>query len=94
MHIPLRPETDERLRREAARRGLQPEDFVCRLIESELSGTDGAAQPNQAALQLLDQWDREDETDDPAEIARRQEAFEEFKAGLNASHSSNRKTYP
>ncbi len=49
---------------------------------------------NQAALAVLRQWDEEDKTDDPEEIARRQAEWEEFKKGMNENHTSNRIIYP
>ena len=93
MHVVLDPETDQRLRREAARRGVAPEDLARQLIEAHLS-TSPAADANGPALQMLADWDREDRTDDLAEISRRQQEFEEFRASINANHSSNRKIYP
>lgn len=93
MNVALDPKTDQRLRQEAARRGVAPEDFARQLIETQLF----VPQPgnaNQPALKMLEDWDREDRTEDPDEIARRQQQFEEFKSAINASHSSNRKIYP
>src|SRR3712207_5816901 len=40
------------------------------------------AAADQATIDLLDQWERDTATDDPAEIARRRQEFEEFKAGM------------
>jgi len=93
MHVPLSSETMDRLRREASRRGLNPEDFARQLIEEQLSHSP-AAQNVKRTLDLLDQWDREDQTDDPAELERRRKDFEQFKDAINASHSSDRKIYP
>jgi hypothetical protein len=41
------------------------------------------ARVNEKSLQILDEWEAQDATDDPAEIARRQAEFEEFKRELN-----------
>ena len=49
---------------------------------------------NRAAIEMLDQWDEEDKTDDPEEIARRVAEWEEFKRGMNENHSSGRIIYP
>jgi hypothetical protein len=49
---------------------------------------------NQTALELMDQWDREDETTDPEELEQRRRDLEEFKHVIDSSHSSNRKVYP
>jgi len=93
MHVPLSSETMTRLQKEALRRGLDPEELARQLIEERLSDSQ-AAQDVKRTLDLLDQWDREDLTDDPEELERRRQDFEEFKAGINASHSSDRKIYP
>ena len=92
MVISLTSNLEESLRREAARRGVNPEECARQILEQGLARD--ATGPNTAALDLLDQWDREDETDDPAEIAKRQRDFEEFKEAMNSSHSSSRKIYP
>lgn len=44
--------------------------------------------PNQASIDILDQWEAETATNDPAELRKRQEEFEEFKAELNATRLS------
>ena len=49
---------------------------------------------NQAVIEMLDQWDEEDKTDDPEEIARRVAEWEEFRKGMNENHSSGRMIYP
>ena len=46
--------------------------------------------PNRATLELLAQWDREDATDDPAEIARREAELKELKKALNENRGSGR----
>ena len=48
---------------------------------------------DQAAIDLLNQWDEEDKTGDPEEMARRQAEWEEFKVGMNAAHTSDRILY-
>ena len=49
---------------------------------------------NQAALAMLKEWDEEDKTDDPVEIAKRQAEWEEFKQGMNENHTSSRILFP
>jgi hypothetical protein len=49
---------------------------------------------DQATLDLLAKWDAEDATDDPAEIARRQEEWEEFRKAMNEDSISGRPIYP
>lgn len=49
---------------------------------------------NQGAIDLLNQWREEDATDDPEQIAKSLAEWEEFKKGMNESHSSNRIIFP
>ena len=49
---------------------------------------------NRVALAVLRQWREEDKTEDPEEIARRQAEWDEFKAAMNESHTSDRIIYP
>ena len=49
-----------------------------------------SAWPPQGALAaLMNEWQQEDETDDPAELERREEALQALQAGLNASREEN-----
>ncbi len=43
------------------------------------------AEVNRRSIEILDAWEAVDATDDPQEIARRQEEFEQIKAELNAT---------
>lgn len=92
MTVKLAPAVEEKLLREASRLGMRPEDFARMAIEEKLSPSE-VARRHPSMLEVLDEWDREDATDDPAEIARRQQDFEEFKQAINSSHSSDRKIY-
>jgi hypothetical protein len=52
-----------------------------------------------ATLDLLDKWDREQATDDPDEIDRRQREVEQFKAAMNRNRlemegPNSRRLYP
>jgi hypothetical protein len=82
--IDLNTELEDRLKREAERRGLEPMAVARQLIEAGLT-VDPQAQrsANQATLELLRQWNLEQATDDPAELARRELEIEEFKAAMN-----------
>ena len=93
--IILPSEIENRLTGEASRRGVAPADYARKLIE------EGLAKRNvdQVSIDLLDKWERENATDDPEEIARRQIEFEEFKEGMNRNRlemegSNSRKIYP
>ena len=72
---------EARLREEAARAGLQPADYVPRLIERHLPRDAGA----KGLLELLEKWEADDATDDPAELARREREAEAFMTAMNQS---------
>ena len=69
LHIDLNQETETRLRAAAGRQGLALEQYATRILEESFQPV--LSPPRHAALALLQQWDREDQTDDPAELARR-----------------------
>ena len=76
MTIALPPQVENALKDEAQRHGLPPEAYAARLIAESLP------KPNQATLDLFDRWAKEDATDDPQELARRQREGEEFMQNL------------
>jgi hypothetical protein len=78
--IEIPAETEHRLKTEAARLGIDAAKYASQLIEQGLQPPPAI---DHATLDLLAQWDREDETDDPSEIARRNQDFEELKLALN-----------
>jgi len=102
--LELTPEVEARLRRKAAREGQDIAAYLLAVADREaqeetapLPQVTNEAQrvKNQAALDMLSAWDKEDETDDPAEVARREAEWEQFKTGMNAAHSSSgRVIYP
>ena len=100
MTIALAPQTEARLKAEASRRGVDPAVLANELIERALpSAIPRLGEPDLATIALLEQWEREDHTDDPEEIARRQREFEEFKEAMNRNRlemegPQSRKIYP
>jgi predicted DNA-binding protein len=95
LSISLPPETESRLKGEASRRGLDAAEYARKLIEAGLS------QPSvdQATLDLLAKWDREQATEDPDEITRRRQEVDQFKEAINRSRLAregpgSRKVYP
>jgi len=78
MTITLPEEIELRLKDEAAKRGLNAAEYATRIIETALPKS--AADPT---IALLEQLDKEDATDDPAELARREEEGHEFMQSLN-----------
>ena len=89
--LELSPEVENRLEEEAKRVGVAPPEYVSRLIEERLPLL---TDKQKKLVALLDQWDKEDETDDLGEIARRQAEWEEFKESINRHHESDRLIYP
>jgi predicted DNA-binding protein len=79
LSILLSPETEARLKGEASRQGLDAADYARKLLEVALS----KPAPDQASIDVLTKWERDNATDDPDEIARRQKEFEEFKEAMN-----------
>jgi len=77
--IALPPEIEDRLKGEASRRGLAAEEYAQKIIIEHLPVSNATA----SLSDLFAEWDAEDHTDDPAEIARRNQEFEEFKASMN-----------
>ena len=49
---------------------------------------------NSATIALLQQWAREDATDDPAAIARAEQDLAAFKAALNANRPPDEPVFP
>ncbi len=91
--LPL--EIEHRLKWEATRQGMDAADYARKLLEAALS----MPAVDQATIDLLDQWDREEATDDPQELARRQHDVEEFKEAMNRNRlemegPQSRKIYP
>ena len=88
---------DERLRlrleQEARRRGLLPPELARQLLEQGL-GAVATAGPDRATLELLAQWERDDRTDDPAELEARRRELEALKQALNDNRPSGRKPFP
>jgi hypothetical protein len=82
-----------RLEEEARRRGVAAAEYARQLIEQSLPPVNGNV-PNRATLELLAQWDRDDETNDPNELARRRQELEELKRALNDNRASGRKLFP
>ena len=76
--ITLPEEIETKLKAQASRCGIDAAELAKSLIENELHRI--ATDPT---IALLEQWDREDATDDPEELARREKEGEEFMQNLN-----------
>lgn len=78
MTLTLSPELEARLQAEAARRGVSPDQLAQSLIAEHLP----KAESGGSLAALFAEWAAEDATDDPEELARRQEEGEEFMRSL------------
>lgn len=87
MTITLPPDVESRLMTEAQRLGVDPSRYATEIIEKALPApaTAPTASPvaDQATIDLLNRWEAENATDDPEELARRQQEFDEFVAAMN-----------
>ncbi len=87
--LDLSPDFEHRLMQAAARAGLPPAEYALKKLEEGLGGN----RPK-ALRDLFAAWDREDATDDPAELECRRREWEEFKAALDENRSSERRLFP
>ena len=98
--IDLTPDVENRLKTEAQRQGVAPEDFARQLIEERLAPPASSAptapsyEGSNSLTELFKKWDAEDATDDPAELERRRREWEELTQSLNDNHGSYRKPIP
>jgi hypothetical protein len=79
IRIALPPEIESRLKGEALRQGVSETEYVSKIVLDHLPPTADA----RSLSALLAQWDAEDATDDPVELARRREENEEFQRQMN-----------
>jgi hypothetical protein len=90
--VELQPEVQERLESVARELSMEPSAYASRLIEAALPKHLSDRQRH--LLEMLEQWDEEDKTDDPAVISERIAEWEEFKRSINEHHGSDRLVYP
>lgn len=91
--IDLPPDEERRLAHRAAAQGQDVAAYVRAVLMQDLAA---APSPNQATLKLLAQWDKEDATDDPAELERRRQEGEDLIRNLNRNREEvgARKLFP
>ena len=83
--LELPPEVEGALASEARRKGTTPAQLVLEDLRSRYP----APKPRQDKMTaLFAQWDAEDATDDPEEIARRNQEWEATKKSLEANRFS------
>ncbi len=90
--LDLPPEVEDALAEDAQRQGTTPEQIIAdnlrqKYVNDAVSPTE-IGKPVNPMLALFAQWDAEDATDDPEEIARRIQEWEETKANLQANRFS------
>lgn len=91
--INLTQEEETRLHTAAQKEGLDPVEFVRKLVTGHLLP---AHDENAASIALLQSWLEEDATDNPDEIRQAQEELELFKQAINAERerAGTRRIYP
>lgn len=93
--IELAPDVEDRLRAEAAQRGLDPSAYVKEMLRRELGlPLPVVGPPDQATLDLFAKWEAEDAIQDPAELESEKRDWEEIQRSMNENHSSNRVLFP
>lgn len=96
----LKPEVEAEAPHEATAGDAVLQEYISKLIaeaakrQPPLLSPEERHRKNQAALAVLRQWDEEDKTGDPEEIACRQVELDEFKVGMNAANTSSRILFP
>jgi hypothetical protein len=86
--IELTPAEEARLRSAAEKAGLEPAEFARRVLAEHLPPLDSEGSVTKdPTIALFEQWEAEDATDDPEEIARREQEWEELKAQMNATRA-------
>lgn len=87
--ITLEPEAERSLEREAARLGVSPSEAAARVLRERFVAAHGSS-----VRAIIDDIDREDATDDPAELAARQKEWDTLRAALDEDRLSNRPLFP
>jgi plasmid stability protein len=98
MTIELPAEIEARLRGEAQGHGVAAEQYAKEILLKHLEPNTVSAK-TQSIRELFAEWEAEDRTDDPEEIARRNEEFEELKQAMNRNRleiegPNSRKIWP
>ncbi len=87
--LDLPPDLESALTEDARRKGTTPAEMILEELRQKYftpdAGSVVAQKPVSAMVALFAQWDAEDATDDPEEIARRNQEWEETKANLAAN---------
>lgn len=84
LQIDLQPADEQRLKAEAERRGVPPEEFVRTLITNALV----VGPPDLETAALMDEWIARDVTDDPEKLSEGERELEAFKNAMNETRRS------
>jgi hypothetical protein len=79
MTIKLPTDIEKRIKDQAALWGLSPDEYVVRFFKDHLP----PPKSEDSLREMFAQWEAEDYTDDPEEIARREQELDEFKQAMN-----------
>lgn len=85
MTLTLTPELEERVKREAARHGLAPDEYAQQVLDEHLS--EAERERREKAVAMLQAWIEEDEESD-------EEYDEEFLQMIDEDRLSDRKLFP
>jgi hypothetical protein len=83
LQIDLTADEEARLRAAAQEQGVDPTECARRVLSEHLP----SLKPGEATRALFAAWAEEDATDDPEEIKRRNQEWEELKAQMNATRA-------
>jgi hypothetical protein len=95
--LELAPDVESALAEDARRKGMTPEELALDNLrrsyavpahENPIAAPSATQRPVSAMVALFAQWEVEDATDDPEEIARRNREWEQTKANLEANRFS------
>jgi hypothetical protein len=88
--IEFAPGEERRLRAAAHAEGLEPAKLIQRVLHDHLPEAPfppGVSGRREAAIEMLERWRREDQTDDADELQRAEEELAEFKRNMNANRA-------
>lgn len=86
--VEVKPELSVHLQKLAQANGVSVETYLARVIEDVVPRI-----TKRSAVELLDSWEEEDATRDPAKLEQRRADWEAFKRAVNEARSSDRLLY-
>ena len=97
--IELSPKTEEAIRKEARSIGVPVLEYLSKLIEDKANGQVNELKPviderNSPAILMLQNWIRDEATDDPEALNEAQLELERFKSHLIANRGDSQIEFP